>query len=96
MVFQQATQSPQGASGDSVRITAAVRHQVEVDLLTRELARQRVIADSEARDLRSLKKLGRPTETAERRASNATAVLQYIGATLAAYVDNRDFRGVQS
>jgi hypothetical protein len=94
MVTTKPTQSPQGASDDSVRITAAVRHQVEVDLLTRELARQQVIADSEARDLRSLKNLGLPSASAERRASNATAVLQYIGATLAAYGDNRDFRGV--
>lgn len=87
MATQEVTQVPQQSSDESVRIT---------EFLREELARQQVIADVECRDLKRLKQMGLPHEQAERRASNATAVLQYIGSTLRAYGDNRDFRGVQS
>lgn len=89
-----ATQPPQGASDDSVRITAQQRRQTEIDFLVRELARQQVIASSEAADLKRLKELGLRFDQAERRAANATAVLQYLGSTLRAYGYNRDFPAV--
>ena len=79
---------------DSVRITAQVRRQVLREFLADELATQQVKVDSEARDLRVLRENHLPCAAAENRASNATAVLQYIGAALQAYTGNRDFRGV--
>lgn len=101
MVSPQATQpvqSPHPRQGDSVRITAQVpretRRQVLREHLADELVRAQAIAASEANDLKVLRGNGQPCAQAELRAANATAVLQYIGSTLAAYSDNRDFRGV--
>lgn len=101
MVSSQATQDGNTAhptdwkpraEGDSVRITAEGRRAV-VKFFTDELARQQTVADFEARDFESKRKRDVPSEHAERRASNATAVLQYIGSTLRAFEGNRDFVG---
>jgi hypothetical protein len=77
-----------------VRITAEVRRQVLTEWLGKELATQQAVADSEARDLRVLRENHLPCAAAENRASNAIAVLQYIGTALGAFAGNRDFRGV--
>lgn len=86
MVVPQVTQNPLESHGDSVRITAFLRT---------ELARQQVIADRECRDLKRLRSLGLRSDQAERRAANAVAVAQYLGSTLRALGDNRDFKAVQ-
>lgn len=90
MVSPQATQPPQGSPA-SVRITAQVRHEVRLEFLLDELARQQVIVDNECRDLKRVKEMGLPYAQAERRAGSATAVLQYLGSTLRALGYNRDF-----
>lgn len=78
---------------ESVRITA-IRRQGVVDHLRGELARAQLIAANECQDLRVKRGTGQPCAQAELRASNATAVVQYLGATLKAYGDNRDFPSV--
>jgi hypothetical protein len=78
---------------ESVRITA-IRRQGVVDHLRGELARAQLIAANECQDLRVKRGQGMPCAQAELRASNATAVVQYLGATLKAYGDNRDFPSV--
>lgn len=93
MVPNQTTQNAAGSHGDSVRITAQQRRRVEIDLLTREVEHQQIVVASECNDLKVLKANGSPCAMAERRASNATAVLQHLGFMLRAY-GNRDFRGV--
>ncbi len=95
MVTPQATHNTPESHGDSVRITAQDRHDVKVEFLLEELARQQVIAAFEANDLQRLKDMGLPYAQAERRAGNATAVLQYLGSTLRALGYNRDFKAVQ-
>ena len=84
---------PRG-EGESVRITAEIRRQVVTEFLLRELTHQQAVVAGECNDLKVRRANGLPCAAAENRASNATAVLQYIGATLAGYSDNRDFAGV--
>lgn len=99
MVSTQVTQDgntphPRPADGDSVRITAADRRQVLREHYEDEHRKQAALAAFDANELAQLRKLGRPYEAAKNRASNSSAVLQRIAANLAAYSDNRDFRGV--
>jgi hypothetical protein len=93
MVSTEVTQNSPQSSSDSVRITAETRRQVEIELLTRELTRQQIVVASECNDLKVLKSNGSPCAMAERRASNATAVLQHLGSMLRARGGNRDFVG---
>lgn len=107
MVSQQVTHNDKSSTrstdwarsgdDDSVRITAQVPLQVRRQILREffevELPRAQAIAASEANDFRVLRGNGQPHAAAELRAANATAVLQYIGATLKAFSgDNRDYR----
>ena len=97
MVSPQATQpvqSPHPRQGDSVRITAEQRRQVLREHYEDEHHKQAALAAFDANELAQLRSLGRPYEAAKNRASNSAAVLQRIAANLAAYSDNRDFRGV--
>jgi hypothetical protein len=94
MVTPQATQPPQGSSDESVRITAEIRRQVIVEYLTDRLAYQQAVVTLE-RGARNTNASGPLMYTqADLRVSNTIAVLQDISSTLAAYSDNRDFRGV--
>lgn len=102
MVTDQATQDDASShlspndwqrSGDSVRITAQERRRMLTDFLRSELVRAQAIAACESNDLRVMRGNGQPCAQAELRASNATAVAQYLGSTLKAYSDNRDFVG---
>lgn len=84
------------SSDESVRITAEVplqvRRRVLREFLQQEESRQAAISASESNDLKVRRANGLPTAVAELRASNAAAVLQYIGATLKAFGDdNRDY-----
>jgi hypothetical protein len=92
MVTTKPTQSPQGASDDSVRITAQQRRQVLREHYEQRLVHQRAVAQSERLDRKSQ---GFPGEvlytTADLRVSNAVAVLQDIAASLSALGENRDF-----
>lgn len=90
MVFPQATQPPQQATDDSVRITAQVRRQVLREHYTEKLERQQAVVDSERND-RKVNGDTTPFYTsADLRVSNTIAVLQDISATLAGLGDNRD------
>lgn len=96
MVSQQATQNsntphprPNDWQRDSVRITDAV-----VAFLKREIVRQQAVVAGESHDLKMRRANGQPCAMAELRASNATAVLQYLGSTLKAFEGNRDFAQV--
>lgn len=84
---------------DSVRITvkdvpASVRRQILREHYEQQHANQTAVSAFECNDLKVLRAQGRPTAHAEQRASNAAAVLQHIASNLAAYTDNRDFKGV--
>lgn len=97
MVSQQSTHNGKSStdwsreSDDSVRITAEQRRLTLITFLREELTRQQVIADNECRDLNNLRKLKLPLVQAERRASTAIAIAQYLGSTLRAIGGNRDF-----
>lgn len=93
MVSTEVTQNSPQSSSDSVRITAEIRRQTLITFLTEELDRQQTVVDFEARELESKRKRGVSSAQAERRAANATAVLQYLGSTLRAVAGNRDFVG---
>lgn len=111
MVSPQATQpdssshstdwTPRSES-DSVRITAKdvpaqVRRQILREFFESEERRQETIAASESNDLKVKRSSGQPYAVAEVRASNASAVLQYIGSNVRVFGghrDNRDFREV--
>lgn len=93
MVSTEVTQNSPQSHGDSVRITAEIRRQTLVTFLTEELDRYQVIADAECKDLKNLRKLGLPLAQAERRASTAIGIVQYLGSTLRAVAGNRDFVG---
>lgn len=99
MVSQQSTQQSNSStdwtreSDESVRITA-IRRQAVIDHLSGELARAQLIAASEGQDLRVKRSSGQPCAQAELRAANATAIVQYLGATLKAFEGNRDFAQV--
>lgn len=95
MVTPQATQPPQGSSGDSVRITAQVRRQVLREHYEQRLAYQQAVVSAERAD-REANGSGVPMfSRADVAVSNTIAVLQDISATLQAYTDNRDFPVVQ-
>jgi hypothetical protein len=92
MVTSQATQPPQGSSGDSVRITAQVRRQVLREHYEQRLIHQRAVAQFERLDRKAQGFPGEPQYTvADLRVSNAVAVLQDISASLSALGENRDF-----
>ena len=99
MVSTEVTQTGKSAhprpGDDSVRITA-IRRQAIVEHLRGELARAQLVAANECQDLRVKRSTGQPCAQAELRASNATAVVQYIGSTLRAYGNNRDFGAVSA
>lgn len=81
---------------DSVRITAQQRRQVLTEFLADALTVQRAVAEGERLD-RTATACTAPTgfyTTSDLRVSNAAAVQQWIASNLAAYSDNRDFRGV--
>jgi hypothetical protein len=94
MVAPQATQPPQGASDDSVRITARATIQ---RFVADELKRARLIAQNERND-RAVLFAGQPTPdkmlAAERRVIAANSVEQYLAAVAAAYGVNRDVPAV--
>jgi hypothetical protein len=92
MVSPQATQNSPQSSSDSVRITAQNRRRDIITFLREELTRQQVIADEECKDLNNLRRLNLPLAQAERRASNAVGIVQYLGSTLRAMGDNRENR----
>lgn len=98
MVSTETTQSgntPLPRRDDSVRITA-IRRQGIAEFLTDALTVQRAVAEGERID-RASTACTAPTgffTTADLRVSNAAAVQQWIASNLAAYTDNRDFRGV--
>lgn len=96
MVSPQATQPVQSAHPNQAEATriAEIRRQAVVDHLRGELARAQAIAASERRDVRAKKESGEPGAQAQRRAENAAAIQQYLGATLRAFGDNRDFKAV--
>jgi hypothetical protein len=99
MVTTKPTQSPQGASDDSVRITAQQRHDAVVGFLSTELVRQQSIVAFEKRDRTAKRRVGvAPVDmdAADMRVTAAVAVEQYISSTLAAFGFNRDFPAVQS
>lgn len=94
MVTPQATQSPQGSSDESVRITARATIQ---GFVANEWKRARLIAENERTD-RAILFAGQPTpdkmRAADRRVIAANAVEQHFAAVAAAYGINRDFRAV--
>jgi hypothetical protein len=92
MVTTKPTESPQGASDESVPITPEIRRRVLRDEYARRLAAQRVVAEFERRDRKAQGFPGDPLYTvADLRVSNAVAVLQDIAASLSALGENRDF-----
>lgn len=100
MVSTQATQPgntphprPTDWDRDSVRITA-VRRQGITEFLTDALTAQRAVAEGERIDRESSDSGVRLYTQADLKVSNAAAIQQWIASNLAAYTDNRDFRGV--
>jgi hypothetical protein len=78
MVTTKPTQSPQGASDDSVRITAQQRHDAVVGFLSTELVRQQSIVAFEKRDRTAKRRAGvAPVDmdAADMRVTAAVAVL---------------------
>lgn len=97
MVSPQATQPgnpPLPRRDASVRITAEQRRQVLREHYEERRSLQQAAVTAERIDRNALGPQEPVFSTADLRYSNKVAVLQDISATLAAYSDNRDFRGV--
>lgn len=87
---------PRQGEDESVRITAATRHEVLFEFLSKALVEQRAVTEGERVDRNATDSVAPRGffTTADLRVSNAAAVQQWIASNLAAYSGNREFRAV--